>query len=115
MKLRRYLPTGNVGHLQVASVPDRNEPDRGEIDFEYLFDIVDELEFAGWIGCEYRPRSGALPSGTSAGLGWIKNIAEPARANARRAQLALKRRSRPAYSRLLASAIAHLRRPARHL
>ncbi|MEV0116084.1 2-oxo-tetronate isomerase [Streptomyces sp. NPDC050844] len=66
--LRRDLPTGRVAHLQIAGVPDRHEPDQGELDIRYLFDVVDELGFEGWIGCEYRPRSG-----TSEGLGWLKN------------------------------------------
>lgn len=65
--LRRSLPTGRVGHLQIAGVPDRNEPDRGELDLSHLFRVIDDLGFAGWIGCEYFPRGG-----TSEGLGWMK-------------------------------------------
>ena len=64
-KLRQYLPTGRVGHLQIAGVPDRHEPDLGELNYDYLFDVIDELEFDGWVGCEYRPREN-----TSAGLHW---------------------------------------------
>jgi hydroxypyruvate isomerase len=67
MKLRRYLGK-NVGHLQIASVPDRNEPDRGELNYDYLFGLIEELGYNGWIGCEYRPKAG-----TSEGLGWLKN------------------------------------------
>jgi hydroxypyruvate isomerase len=67
MKLRQYLPTGRVGHIQIAGVPQRHEPDVGEVNFPYLFEVIDELGFDGWIGCEYRPRAG-----TSAGLGWLK-------------------------------------------
>lgn len=66
-KLRRYLPSGRVGHLQIAGVPERHEPDRGEVAFDYLFDLLDELGYAGHVGCEYRPRAG-----TSAGLGWLR-------------------------------------------
>lgn len=66
MKLRRYLPTGRVAHLQVAGVPDRHEPDLGELNGPYLFALLDELGWAGHVGCEYRPRSG-----TTAGLGWF--------------------------------------------
>ena len=66
MKLRQYVPTGNVGHIQIAGVPERHEPDLGEINFPYLFDLIDELNFDGWIGCEYRPRGD-----TTAGLGWL--------------------------------------------
>jgi len=72
MKLRHYLPTGNVGHLQIAGVPDRNEPDLGELNYPYLFSVLDELGYAGWVGCEYRPRAGMGPGGTSAGLGWLR-------------------------------------------
>ncbi len=72
MKLRQYLPTGRVGHLQIAGVPERHEPDVGEIHHPYLFALIDELGFDGWIGCEYRPRRGAVPRGTSDGLGWVR-------------------------------------------
>jgi hydroxypyruvate isomerase len=66
MKLRAYLPTGRVGHLQIAGVPDRHEPDVGELNYGYLFDVIDELGYDGWIGCEYRPAAA-----TSSGLGWL--------------------------------------------
>lgn len=72
MKLRHYLPTGNVGHIQIAGVPDRNEPAVGELNYPYLFSVLDELGYAGWVGCEYRPRAGMQPGGTSAGLGWLQ-------------------------------------------
>ncbi|CAB3944117.1 hydroxypyruvate isomerase family protein [Achromobacter insolitus] len=66
MKLREYLPTGRVGHLQIAGVPLRQEPDRGELDYGWVFDVLRELRYSGWIGCEYRPAAG-----TSAGLRWL--------------------------------------------
>ena len=72
MKIRQYLPTGNVGHFQIAGVPERHEPDVGEMNYPYLFDLIDSLGYTGWIGCEYRPRLGAQPSGTTNGLGWLK-------------------------------------------
>jgi hydroxypyruvate isomerase len=65
MKLRKHF--AGVGHIQIAGVPDRNEPDAGEINYPYLFGLIDELGYAGWVGCEYRPKGG-----TSAGLGWLK-------------------------------------------
>lgn len=75
MKIRQYLPTGRVGHFQIAGVPERHEPDIGEINYPYLFDVIDEVSQAcgwqGWIGCEYKPRLGGQPGGTSAGLGWL--------------------------------------------
>ncbi|MBE7417180.1 MAG: TIM barrel protein [Ideonella sp.] len=83
MKLRQYLPGGRVGHLQIAGVPERHEPDVGELNHAYLFDVIDEVSgacgWSGWIGCEYRPRRGAVPGGTSAGLGWMREAAAPSR------------------------------------
>ena len=67
MKLRRDLPSGRVGHLQIAGVPERHEPDSGEINYPYLFEVIDELGWDGWIGCEYRPAAR-----TSEGLGWLQ-------------------------------------------
>ncbi|MBY0409482.1 MAG: hydroxypyruvate isomerase family protein [Burkholderiaceae bacterium] len=79
-KLRHYLPTGRVGHLQIAGVPQRHEPNTGEINYTYLFEVIDEVSQAcgwqGWVGCEYRPRLGSQPSGTSIGLQWLRNERE---------------------------------------
>jgi len=69
-KLEKYLPGGAVGHMQIAGVPERHEPDVGEINYPYLFELIDRLGYRGWIGCEYRPRI-AAPGGTTAGLGWF--------------------------------------------
>lgn len=69
MKLRRWLPTGEVGHIQIAGVPERHEPDVGELNHDYLFEVIDELAFDGWVGCEYRPKAG-----TSAGLEWFRRL-----------------------------------------
>lgn len=55
-----------VGHIQIAGVPDRHEPDGGEVNFSHLFDLLDSLGFDGFVGCEYRPKAG-----TSEGLGWL--------------------------------------------
>ena len=75
MKIRQYLPTGRVGHFQIAGVPERHEPDIGELNYAYLFGVIDEVAaqcgWEGWIGCEYKPRCGGQPGGTSAGLGWF--------------------------------------------
>jgi len=56
---------GRYAHVQIAGVPGRNEPDRGEINYPYLLDLLDELGYDGYVGCEYRPAAGTL-----AGLGW---------------------------------------------
>jgi len=69
-KLRRYA--GQVGHIQIAGVPDRHEPDFGEINYPYLFQLIDQLGYEGWIGCEYRPFAG-----TSAGLDWARPWLRP--------------------------------------
>jgi hydroxypyruvate isomerase len=75
-KIQQYLPTGRVGHFQIAGVPERHEPDIGEMNYPYLFNVIDEVSKAcnwqGWIGCEYKPQKGGQPGGTSAGLGWLK-------------------------------------------
>ncbi len=75
MKIRKYLPTGQVGHFQIAGVPERHEPNIGELNYDYLFAVIDEVSSAcgwqGWVGCEYRPKNGGAPHGTSAGLGWF--------------------------------------------
>ncbi|WP_284617187.1 2-oxo-tetronate isomerase [Aquabacterium humicola] len=77
-KLRQYLPTGRVGHLQIAGVPERHEPDTGELNYAYLFGVIDELSAAhgwtGWLGCEYRPARGAAAGATSDGLGWMSAL-----------------------------------------
>ncbi len=72
MKLRQYLPAGHVGHIQLAGVPQRHEPDLGELNYPYLFSVLDELGYSGWVGCEYRPQAGMQDGGTSAGLGWLQ-------------------------------------------
>jgi hydroxypyruvate isomerase len=64
-KLRANI--AGVAHMQIAGVPERHEPDGGEVNYPYLFALMDELGYGGWVGCEYRPRAGS-----SAGLGWAK-------------------------------------------
>ena len=71
-KIRQYLPTGLVGHIQIAGVPERHEPDVGEINYPYLFDLMDSLGFEGWVGCEYKPARGVAPHATRDGLGWLQ-------------------------------------------
>lgn len=54
-----------IGHVQIADNPGRNEPGSGEINFPFLFGLLDQSGYAGWVGCEYKPLSTA-----EAGLGW---------------------------------------------
>ena len=70
-KLRRYM--ANCGHIQIAGVPERHEPDTGEVRYEYLYRLLDELGYDGWIGCEYRPAGK-----TADGLGWLPRTVLPA-------------------------------------
>lgn len=74
-KIRRYLPTGRVGHFQIAGVPQRHEPDAGELNVPYLLGVIDEVAadcgWQGWVGCEYRPRDTAA-GGTTRGLEWMR-------------------------------------------
>lgn len=69
MCFRKYAD--GIGHVQIASVPSRNEPDDGEVNYPYLFKLLDELGYDGWVGCEYRPRGR-----TEDGLGWLKAATE---------------------------------------
>jgi hydroxypyruvate isomerase len=56
-----------TGHVQIAGVPERHEPDVGEINYPYLYELLDKTGYTGWIGCEYRPRGR-----TEDGLGWFQ-------------------------------------------
>lgn len=61
--LRQHLP--RIGHIQLADNPGRGEPGTGEINYRWLFEHIDALGYAGWIGCEYKPCASTLE-----GLGW---------------------------------------------
>ena len=58
-----------LGHVQIAAVPNRAEPDEGEIAFRAIFDELDRLGYEGWVGCEYKPRGD-----TDAGLTWVEAL-----------------------------------------
>jgi len=62
-KLARYMP--HIGHIQIAAVPSRAEPDEGEIAYSAVFQQIEALGYTGWIGCEYKPRASV-----EAGLTW---------------------------------------------
>ena len=55
-----------IGHIQIASVPERQEPDRGELNYQAVFAHLDHLGYDGWLGCEYRPHGK-----TEDGLTWL--------------------------------------------
>lgn len=65
--IHKYFPI--IGHVQIAQVPGRNEPDSaGELNYSYLFSMLENLDYQGYIGCEYKPLCS-----TKEGLGWIKD------------------------------------------
>ena len=66
-RLKRFFP--HVGHIQVAAVPSRAEPDEGEIAYAAVFDAIDRLGYAGWVGAEYKPRGDM-----DEGLRWVKAL-----------------------------------------
>ncbi|HGJ5065068.1 TPA: HPr family phosphocarrier protein [Salmonella enterica subsp. enterica serovar Muenchen] len=57
---------GKYAHVQIAGLPDRHEPDDGEINYPWIYDLLDKTGYTGWIGCEYIPRADTL-----SGLGWF--------------------------------------------
>jgi hydroxypyruvate isomerase len=64
MALRALMPI--IGHVQIASVPSRHEPDAEELNYPYIFRELDLLGYEGFVGCEYRPRGK-----TTDGLDWF--------------------------------------------
>jgi hydroxypyruvate isomerase len=68
--VQRLLP--RIAHIQLADNPGRHEPGTGEIHYPYLFQLLDRIGYAGWIGCEYKPATT-----TEAGLGWLERLAGP--------------------------------------
>lgn len=63
--IEQYLP--RIAHIQIADNPGRHEPGTGELNYPFLFAHLDRIGYAGWVGCEYKPRAT-----TEAGLGWMK-------------------------------------------
>ena len=64
-RFQKYLPA--IGHVQIAAVPSRGEPDEGEINYSAVIEAIDRSSYSGWIVCEYKPRTR-----TEDGLGWAK-------------------------------------------
>lgn len=63
-KLSALLP--HIGHIQIAAVPSRAEPDEGEVRYEAVFSHLASLGYSGWVGCEYKPRRDP-----ESGLAWV--------------------------------------------
>ncbi len=55
-------------HIQIASPPYRHEPDKGEINFQFILSIIEKLKYDGYIGCEYNPSTNTKDS-----LHWAQN------------------------------------------
>ena len=76
-KIKHYLPSGRVAHIQVAGVPLRQELHFGELNYQEVFKVLDEVadacQWQGCVGLEYRPKEGAQAEGTSRGLTWLKD------------------------------------------
>jgi 2-dehydrotetronate isomerase len=66
-KLEHHLP--KIGHVQIAAVPSRAEPHEGEVNYRAVFEALDRLGYAGWVGCEYKPRGR-----TEEGLSWTRAL-----------------------------------------
>ena len=64
-RLEALMP--RIAHIQIAGVPERHEPDTGEVNYPHLFGVLDRLGYAGFVGCEYRPAGR-----TEDGLGWLR-------------------------------------------
>jgi hydroxypyruvate isomerase len=71
-----------IGHVQIAAVPTRREPDEGEIAYDRLLKAIEALGYDGFIGCEYRPR-GTVEEG----LGWLRRLREAIAADEREADV----------------------------
>ena len=62
-----------IKHMQIAGIPGRTPPDQGELNYPYYFELVDRLDYQGWIGCEYRPNATG-DGATSASLAWASEF-----------------------------------------
>jgi len=58
-----------IGHVQIAGVPSRAEPDEGEVNYRAIFDALDGIGYQGLVGLEYKPRDG-----TEEGLAWMDRL-----------------------------------------
>jgi len=64
-RFEKFMPV--IGHVQIAAVPSRHEPDEGEVNYPAISNAIDRLGYDGWVSCEYRPRGR-----TEDGLGWAR-------------------------------------------
>ncbi|MDF2367522.1 2-oxo-tetronate isomerase [Sneathiella sp.] len=64
---KKFAPL--IRHIQIANPPNRYEPDNGEVNYPYIFDLLEAEGYDGWIGCEYKPSSGTRET-----LGWAEKF-----------------------------------------
>lgn len=64
---------GRIAHIQLADNPGRHEPGTGEINFAFLYEHLDRIGYSGWVGAEYKPKSGTVE-----GLGWFQQATKSA-------------------------------------
>lgn len=66
--IREYGPV--IGHVQLAQVPSRHEPDsEGELNYRYVLQTLERNGYNEWVGCEYKPKGK-----TEEGLGWLRTF-----------------------------------------
>lgn len=65
----QQVNAGTIKHIQIADSPARNEPGTGELNWSFLFDVIDASGYDGWVSGEYRPRGT-----TEEGLGWLTSF-----------------------------------------
>ncbi len=58
-----------IGHVQIAAVPSRAEPDEGEVNYSAIFAALDAIGYGGLIGLEYKPRAR-----TEDGMRWMQTM-----------------------------------------
>ncbi|KAL3267738.1 hypothetical protein HHI36_006865 [Cryptolaemus montrouzieri] len=59
-----------IGHVQIAQVPNRHEPNHpGELNYKYILDVLEKEGYKDWIGLEYKPKTD-----TTSGLKWIQDM-----------------------------------------
>jgi 2-dehydrotetronate isomerase len=72
-RIERHLP--QIGHVQIAAVPSRAEPDEGEVNYAAVCAALDAMGYEGWTAAEYRPRGR-----TEDGLAWMRDFGVEPRA-----------------------------------
>jgi hydroxypyruvate isomerase len=78
-RLKQLMPY--ISHVQVADVPHRSRPGTGELNYLFIFSVLEQLGYTGCVGLEYR----STPETTAASLCWLP---QPLRSTCHAEQLA---------------------------